>query len=199
MKKQIRAILTAHRTFRVRLLLPFVTTIDDLIESRVILDEVLGEPNVSNVSPQVGIMIEVPSVAMSIERFLPKVDFVCLGTNDLFQYFFAVNRDQDDLQKYNRFAHPAFLKMLAGVIASCVNHNKSLTVCGEMASDPAGCSLLAALGATHFSVPPDAIHFVRDTLSKLNVSELRAVLPILFELESADEVEEKMKGIGILI
>jgi phosphotransferase system enzyme I (PtsI) len=199
MKKQIRAILTAHRTFRVRLLLPFVTTIDDLIESRVILNEVLMEPDVSNVSPQIGIMIEVPSVAMSIELFLPKVDFVCLGTNDLIQYFFAVNRDQDDLQKYNRFAHPAFLKMLAGVIASCISKDKNLTVCGEMASDPIGCSLLAALGATNFSVPPDAIHIVRDTISKLNVLELRAVLPLLFEFESVDEVEKKMKEIGMSI
>jgi phosphoenolpyruvate-protein kinase (PTS system EI component) len=128
---------------------------------------------------------------------LPKVDFVCLGTNDLLQYFFAANRDQDDLQKYNRFTHPAFLKMLKEVISSCEKHGTHLTVCGEMASDPAGCCLLAALGATNLSVQPDAIHLVRDAISKLNVAALRTILPELFDLESADEVEQKIKIFGI--
>jgi phosphoenolpyruvate-protein kinase (PTS system EI component) len=142
-------------------------------------------------------MVEVPSVAMSIEHFLPKVDFVCLGTNDLIQYFFAVNRDQDDLQKYNRFTHPAFLKMLQNLIISCKNYGTHLTVCGEMASDSLGCSLLAALGATNFSVQPESIHNIREVISKLDVAVLRNVLPIIFQFESADGVEQKMKLLGI--
>jgi phosphoenolpyruvate-protein phosphotransferase len=197
MKKQIRAILAARGTFYVRLMLPFVTTVDDVIRSREIFEEVFAEMKITGDVPQVGIMIEVPSVALSIERFLPKVDFVCLGTNDLIQYFFAVNRDQAELQKYNRFTHPAFLKMLKEVIFYCQKHNKNLTVCGEMASDPAGSCLLAALGATNLSVQPDAVHHVRHTLLKLNVSALRNALPGFFDLDSADVVEQKMKTMGI--
>ncbi len=198
MKKQVRAILTARGAFRVRLLLPFVTTMYDLSKAREILEEVFAEMKISGDAPRVGIMIEVPSVALSIERFLTKIDFVCLGTNDLIQYFFAVNRDQADLQKYNRFTHPAFLKMLKDVIAACGNQGKELTVCGEMASDPAGCCLLAAMGATNLSIQPDTVHQVRDALSKLNVAALRTILPTLFDLESADEVEQKIKTIDIL-
>jgi phosphoenolpyruvate-protein kinase (PTS system EI component) len=197
MKKQIRAILAARGTFRARLLLPFITTVDDLLKSREILEEVLTEIKIVGDSPHLGIMIEVPSVALSLSRFLPKVDFVCLGTNDLIQYFFAVNRGQDDLQKYNRFTHPAFLKMLKEVIATCENHGKHLTVCGEMASDPVGCCLLAASGATNLSIQPDAIHHVRHAISKLNVAALRTILPTLFDLESADEVEQKTRMLGI--
>jgi len=197
MKKQVRAILTARGAFRVRLLLPFVTTIEDLLQARKILEEVFTEMKINGNAPRVGIMIEVPSVALSLSRFLPKVDFLCLGTNDLIQYLFAVNRDQADLQKYNRFTHPAFLKMLKDIIASCEDQGKELTVCGEMASDPAGCCLLAALGATNLSIQPDAVDHVRDALSKLNVTALRTILPTLLDLESADEVEQKIRAIGV--
>jgi phosphoenolpyruvate-protein kinase (PTS system EI component) len=197
MKKQARAILTSRGAFRIRLLLPFVTTIEDVLRAREILEEVFIEMKISRDATRIGIMVEVPSVALSLSRFLPKVDFVCLGTNDLIQYLFAVNRDQADLQKYNRFTHPAFLKMLKEVIASCGKQGKELTVCGEMASDPAGCCLLAALGATNLSIQPDAVHQVREALSKLNVAALRAILPTLFDLESADEVEQKIRSLGI--
>jgi phosphotransferase system enzyme I (PtsI) len=196
MKKQIRALLTARRTFSVRLLLPFITTVDDIVRARSVLEEVFSEMSITGNSLQVGIMVEIPSVAVSIERFLPKVDFVSLGTNDLLQYFFAANRDQADLQAYNRFTHPAFLKMLKGVIAACEHSNTHLTVCGEMASDPAGCCLLAALGATNLSVQPDSVHQVRLAISKCNVTALRAVLPELFALEGADEVEQKLQTLG---
>jgi phosphoenolpyruvate-protein phosphotransferase len=197
MKKQARAILTARGAFRIRLLLPFITTVEDLVRAREILEEVFIEMKIGGDATRIGIMVEVPSVALSLSCFLPKVDFVCLGTNDLIQYLFAVNRDQADLQKYNRFTHPAFLKMLKEVVASCENQGKELTVCGEMASDPVGCCLLAALGATNLSIQPDTVHQVREALSKLNVAALRAILPTLFDLESADEVEQKIRSLGI--
>ncbi len=197
MKKQIRVILTARGAFRVRILLPFITTLDDLLKAREIIEEVFVEMKIPGDAPRVGIMVEVPSVALSIERFLPKIDFVCLGTNDLIQYLFAVNRDQVELQKYNRFTHPVFLQMLEKVITACENHGTNLTACGEMASDPIGSRLLAALGATNLSVQPDALHHVRHALLKLNVASLRTVLPTLFALESADEVEQKIRGLGI--
>jgi phosphotransferase system enzyme I (PtsI) len=197
MKRQVRTILAARGGFRVRLLLPFITTVNDLVMARALIDEVLEEMKITNDLPHVGIMIEIPSVALSIERFLNKVDFVCLGTNDLIQYFFAVNRDQDDVQKYNRFTHPAFLKMLKDVISTCEKSGKHLTACGEMASHPAGCCLLAASGAQNLSVQPDAIHHVRHAISKLNAAALRTILPDLFDLESADEVERKILALGI--
>jgi phosphotransferase system enzyme I (PtsP) len=197
MRNQIRAILTSRRGFHVRLLLPFITVIEDLIKAREILEEVFVEMKITGEAPSVGIMVEIPSVALSIERFLPKVDFVCLGTNDLVQYLFAVNRNQSSLHRYNRFVHPALLQMLEKVIAACEKSGTNLTVCGEMASDPLGSCLLAALDARNISVQPDALHSVRQALSKLNVASLRTVLPTLFELEGANEVEKKIRMLGI--
>jgi phosphoenolpyruvate-protein phosphotransferase (PTS system enzyme I) len=197
MKKQLRAILTARGTFNVRILLPFITTMDDLLQARVILDEIFLEMKIGEDAPRVGIMIEVPSVALSIERFLPKVDFVCLGTNDLIQYLFAVNRDQADVQKYNRFTHPAFLQLLEKVITACNNYGTPFTVCGEMASDSLGICLLAALGATNFSIQTDALQNVRNALLQLTVATLRTELPALLTLESADDVERKIRSLGM--
>lgn len=195
MKKQVRAILSARGNFNIRLLLPFITTVDDFIKAREIIENVFKEMKIPGDLPQIGIMIEVPSVALSLSRFLPKVDFVSLGTNDLNQYFFAANRDQDDLQKYNRFTHPAFLELLNEVIAACENNGKQLTVCGEMASDPTGCCLLAALGAKNLSIQLDAVHHVRHAISKLSVAALRDILPSLFDLDGADEVEQIIQPI----
>ena len=197
MKKQVRALFNARGTFPIRLLLPFITTVDDVIKARAIIENVFSEMKIPGDLPQIGIMIEVPSVAMSLSRFLPKVDFVSLGTNDLNQYFFAANRDQDDLQKYNRFTHPAFLKLLREVIAVCDVHGKRLTVCGEMASDPLGCGLLMALGAKELSIQPDAIHQIRHAVSKLNVVALQKILPTLFDLDSADAVEHKIEALHL--
>jgi phosphoenolpyruvate-protein kinase (PTS system EI component) len=192
MKKQIRAILTARGSFNVRLLLPFITTVDDLSKARNIIEEVFTEMKISGNFPHIGIMIEVPSVALSIEKFLPKVDFVCLGTNDLIQFVFAVNRDQDELQQYNRFIHPVFLQIVKEVILTCKNNGKPLTICGEMASDPTGICLLVAMGATKLSAQPDALQRVSQAVSNLNTATLQTVLPELFGLDSADKVEQKM-------
>jgi phosphoenolpyruvate-protein kinase (PTS system EI component) len=192
MKKQIRAIFTARGAFNVRLLLPFVTTVDDLSKARKIIEGVFTEMKISGDFPHIGIMIEVPSVALSIEKFLPKVDFVCLGTNDLIQFIFAVNRDQDELQQYNRFVHPVFLEIVKEVILTCKNNGKPLTICGEMASDPTGSRLLVAMGATKLSVQPDALQRVSQAVSNLNAAALQTILPEIFDLESADKVEQKM-------
>jgi multiphosphoryl transfer protein len=197
MRKQVRAILTARGKFRVQLLLPFITTVEDLTMARTILNEVVAELNLTGNPPQVGIMVEIPSVALSIERFLPKVDFISLGTNDLLQYFFAVNREQAELRKYNRFSHPAFLKLLKSVIDACGNIGRHCTICGEMASDPAGCRLLAASGATFLSVQPNAVPIVRNAIAKLNATALRTILPVLYDLDSADDVEQTIKALGI--
>jgi phosphotransferase system enzyme I (PtsI) len=197
MKKQLRAIFAGNTTGSSRILLPLVTTLDDILESREIINEVLLEESSAGQTLELGIMVEVPSVAYSIEKFLPKVDFISLGTNDLIQYFFAANRDQFDLQKYNKFTHPAFLKMLSDILLVCNTSGKVLTVCGEMASDPVGCSLLAALGATHVSIQPDSIATVRQSLSVQNISRVQEILPTLFNYESAEEVEDKIKTFGI--
>ncbi len=197
MRRQIKAILSARCATRVKILIPFVTTLSDVIKTRQVIDEILLETNFVGSTPNLGIMIEVPSVALSLERYLPKVDFVCLGTNDLLQFFFAANRDQSVVQTYCKFTHPDFLNMLKNVITVCNNSGKHLVVCGEIASDPLGCSLLAALGATNVSIQPYAIHGVRNALAALDVASLQAALPQLLTLDSAEEVEDKLRSLGL--
>jgi len=193
LRKQIRAILIAGKNHNIRILIPFVTTVDDLLNTKAIIMDVINELSLFKDNVSIGVMIEVPSIALSIEQFLPHVNFVCLGTNDLIQYFFAANRDQFDLRNYCNFTHPTFLKMLQGILTTCKKHNVRITACGEMASDPLGCCLLASLGARFLSVHTEAVHLVRHSLSTLNLSQLRDLLPSIFALKSADSVDILLK------
>lgn len=194
LRDQIRAILIAGKDHNIRILLPFVTTVDDLLNTQAIIRDVINELSLFKDNVNIGVMIEVPSIALSIDQFLPYVNFVCLGTNDLIQYFFAANRDQYELRNYSKFTHPTFLKMLLGIFTTCKKHNVRITACGEMASDPLGCCLLAALGSRFLSVHTEAVHLVRHSLSTLNISQLRDLLPSIFALRSADAVDKLLKS-----
>lgn len=193
LRKQIRAILIAGKNRDIRILIPFVTTVDDLLNTQAIIRDEINDLSLFKDNISIGVMIEVPSIALSIDQFLPYVNFVCLGTNDLIQYFFAANRDQFELRNYCKFTHPTFLKMLSEILTTCNKHNVRITACGEMASDPLGCCLLASLGLRFLSVHPEAVHIVRHTLSTLNISRLRDMLPSIFTLKSADAVDKLLK------
>lgn len=199
MKRQIRAILIARGALHIKLLLPFITTVSDMTRAQDIIHEIFQELNLTGDYPAIGIMVEVPSVVLSLEQFLTKIDFVCLGTNDLLQYVFAANREQAGLSDYNSFMHPVFLKLLKGVIVACEKQNTSLTICGEMASDPIGCCLLAALGASSLSIQPNAVPSVHAAIEKIDISKLRDVLPFLYTMESAEEVEGMVRTMLVAI
>lgn len=111
LRKQVRSILHCAKPGATRILLPFVSIMEDLDKGLSIITEVLFEAGYTRESVEIGIMVEIPSVALCIEDFLAKVDFVNLGTNDLIQYFFAADREQNNISKYNRFTHPACIKM----------------------------------------------------------------------------------------
>ena len=192
MKNQIRSILAAHGPGKLPLILPFISVTEDLSSAKAVISEVLSEMHFPGDSVELGIMVEVPSVALALDQFLKEVDFVNLGTNDLIQYLFAANRDQHELRTYCRFTHPAFLRMLSDIVVACEKHGKPLTACGEMASHPLGCCLLAALGVRRLSVPPGSIPRVRQAISKIKLSELRDKVPGLLSFRSANEVEQQL-------
>jgi phosphotransferase system enzyme I (PtsI) len=197
MRKQICNILRSRQATNVRLLLPFISTMGDLDDAQTVISQVLAEMQLAGDSLEVGMMVEIPSVALSIEQFLQKVAFVNLGTNDLIQYFFAANRDQYDLKRYNRFSHPAFLKLLSSIVLACERRGKQLIACGAMASHPLGSSLLLALGVRCLSVQPDAISQIHQSVTKLKLGELRTALSTLDDLERADEVEQRLHSLGL--
>jgi phosphoenolpyruvate-protein phosphotransferase (PTS system enzyme I) len=198
MKKQIRSILASYQAGKLHLILPFIATIDDVNTAREIIFTVFEEVGIPENSIKIGIMVEIPSVALSIEKFLPKVDFINLGTNDLIQYFFAVNRDQPELNRYNRFTHPAFIKMLKGIIMECEKQKKMVIACGEMSSHPLGSALLISLGVNHISVQPELISQIYKTLTNSKLADLQKSIPEIINFEKAEDVELKLRFLNFM-
>jgi phosphoenolpyruvate-protein phosphotransferase (PTS system enzyme I) len=169
----LRAIVRAAQTGPVRLLVPFVTTVEDVVKTLSLLSRLCTEEKTARDRFRIGIMVEIPAVALYPHCFFPFVDFINIGTNDLVQYLFAADRAEGAVEPYRQNRHPAVFRILAHCIAAAEKHKKEVTLCGEIASDPAIAPLLAGLGATRFSMPPSAIPAMRDAMSRSSMAILK--------------------------
>ena len=169
----LRAIVRAAQAGPIRLLVPFVTLPEEVMKTLALLERLCGEEKTACERFQVGIMVEIPAVALYPHCFFPYVDFINIGTNDLIQYIFAADRADGAVEPYRQNMHPAVLRILASCIAAAQKHKKEVALCGEIASDPALAPLLAGLGATRFSMPPDAIPAMRDAMARSSMSILK--------------------------
>lgn len=153
---QLRAILRAGATGRVRLLVPMLSWITeaDIVLSYVRrAQEELKDRGVKYAENiQIGGMVEVPSAALCLKQFLKRLDFVSVGTNDLIQYLLAVDREDPDVGYLYDPLHPAVLSMLYNCINTAHRAGKEISVCGEAAADPVFAFLLLGMGLRHFSM-----------------------------------------------
>ena len=139
-----------------------------------------------------GIMIEIPSTVLQIEGFLFESDFICLGTNDLIQYLFAIDRGNERVASYHQPYHPAFLQALKHVADAAYKVGKSVTVCGEMAADPKAVALLLGLGLTSLSIAPGAADDVREALAKLSYLKCKSLARRALQMSTAEEVRKEI-------
>jgi phosphotransferase system enzyme I (PtsI) len=123
-----------------------------------------------------GMMIEVPAAAISINDMLPLVDFVSIGSNDLVQYLMAADRDNPKVSHLCQPLAPPVLRVLSNVIKACQKANKPVTLCGEMAGQPRAFLLLFAMGLRSFSMSPAFIPSMKELALHLTVAEARAIL-----------------------
>lgn len=173
---QLRAILRAAVGCQVDILLPMVTTVDDILQVKKILEDVKDELCEENIpfsdDVRLGAMIEVPAAAISVGDILAEVDFVNVGTNDLLQYFVAADRDNDAVLRYENFENKAFLWLLGFIVerAAELGKEKSVTICGEGASHPELVPLLLSLGFRSLSITPTAAHSVRNAIARIDLN-----------------------------
>jgi phosphoenolpyruvate-protein kinase (PTS system EI component) len=139
-------------------------------------------------------MIEIPSTVIQIEAFLAESDFLCLGTNDLIQYLFAIDRGNERVAAYHHPYHPAFLHALKRVSDAAHAAGKPVTVCGEMAGDPVALSLLLGLGLTSLSIAPGSADGVRAALDRVNMPDCRDLVVRLLVLSTADEIRSEAEA-----
>ena len=197
-KEHLRAILRAAIFGKLKLNFPMVTTIDELVALKKILNEVETELSQEKIEYstdyKVGIMIEVPAVAIGIRRLIKHVDFMSIGSNDLQQYAFAVDRTNPDLTHLSNSLHPVFLEMLRNIGYKFSQFpDKGLAICGEMAGNPMAALLLIGAGIRDLSMSPRSIPEIRKIIQKFSLAECRAMLNQAIEFESPDEVEAYMK------
>jgi phosphoenolpyruvate-protein phosphotransferase (PTS system enzyme I) len=174
---QLRAILRAAAYGPVRILVPMVMARQELAEVRKLLREcrlsLFDDGLAFGDRVQLGGMIEVPAAAMALSSLRDAVDFLSIGTNDLVQYLLAVDRNNDAVAAMYSPLHPAVLRVLHEVLGSGRRWQLPVTVCGEIAGDPAYTRLLLALGLTQFSLHPSSLLEVRRAVRDCDFAALR--------------------------
>ena len=173
---QARAVLRAAQGCHVDILIPMVTTADDIREVKHLLEEVKkelrdqGTPFSGEV--RLGAMIEVPAAAIGIGEILAEVDFANVGTNDLLQYFVAADRDNEAVLGYEDFENKAFLWLLRFIVerAAELGQENEVTICGEIASNPQLVPLLLELGFRSLSITPTSAQTVRNAIAETDLS-----------------------------
>jgi phosphotransferase system enzyme I (PtsI) len=174
LRTQIRALLRARATSDVRLMLPLVTQVEEVLRTREILDESiaaldkLGTPIGADLP--VGVMIETPAAAMMVEQLAECSDFISVGTNDLTQYTLAVDRGNARLADRFTPLHPAVVRLLKRIVDCGVCHGIDVSVCGEMASEPLCTLLLLGLGYRVLSASPGALPLLRWIVRQIDIS-----------------------------
>ena len=191
LRTQLRALVRASEHGPLRVMFPFVTAVEEVRQARALLTEVMaGLSHLDRNQLKVGAMIEVPSAALAADLLAPEVDFFTIGTNDLIQYCLAVDRTDDRVSDLYEPLHPAVLRLIRLVRRAATRHHIPVSLCGEMASDPALVGLLVGLGLTEFSMTPAAIPIVRQVVMELNAGEARRLAGHVLRLPTAAEIEQ---------
>jgi phosphotransferase system enzyme I (PtsI) len=190
---QLRAILRAAFYGDVRVLFPMISTYDELMAAKAALRQTMADLDQAGIpfkrDVAVGVMIEVPSLAIMADMIAPEVDFFSIGTNDLIQYSMAVDRSNKDVAQLYNPLHPAILRMLKIVSAAAQKHAIPLFMCGEMAGDPFNLPILLGLGIDELSMNPQTIPMAKNTIRALAVADTQSFLEEVLKQTTASEVE----------
>jgi phosphotransferase system enzyme I (PtsI) len=192
-KTQLRALLRASNHGVLRIIFPFVSGVEELRNARAVLREALGELRAEGTAPTeeppVGVMIEIPSAAMTSDLLAREAAFLSVGTNDLTQYTLAVDRSDAGVSQLYEPLHPGLLRLLRVVARAGRRAGIQVSVCGEMASEPVIIPLLLGLGLTDLSMNPVAIPAARTVITGTSAAEARQLAAAVMRLTTPQEVE----------
>lgn len=195
-KTQLRAILRASAFGNVAIMLPMISSIEELRDAKKIIQDVKKELSTENIpfkeEIEVGIMIEIPSAAIMAEELAKECDFFSIGTNDLIQYTIAVERGNEKIANlYTKF-HPAVIRLIKAAIDGAHKNHILCGMCGEAASDPFFIPLLVGLGLDEFSMNASKILKARKLIRELDFEECKKLAEEVLNLSSAEEVRLKL-------
>ncbi|MFW6160813.1 MAG: phosphoenolpyruvate--protein phosphotransferase [Acidobacteriota bacterium] len=191
---QLRSILKASVKKNVRILIPMITEIEEIEEVKWMLREVKRDLEKKGINYDknipLGIMIEVPAAAALADLFVKEVDYISIGTNDLIQYYLAVDRSNELVSYLYKPLHPAVLRLIHFIIRTVQKEGKEITVCGEMAADPLAAIILLGFGLRKFSMNPIFIPRIKKVLRSVEYSQVKELVTKAITLKTAQEIEE---------
>lgn len=195
---QLRALLRAARhgfQGQLRIMFPFVSSVEQLREARRMVKEAaadLARRGATVPEVPIGVVIEIPAAAYTADLLAREVDFFTIGTNDLIQYCLAVDRADERVSRLYEPLHPAILRVIVMVRRAAARQRIPVSLCGEMASDPALLTLLVGLGLTEFSMTPAAIPAAKQVLAEVRSDDLRALARRILKLATVEEIEREL-------
>ncbi|NIC08044.1 phosphoenolpyruvate--protein phosphotransferase [Billgrantia bachuensis] len=192
METQLRALLRVEPLESLRIMLPMVSEVAELVEVRRRLDSVARRLGLAE-RPQLGVMVEVPSAALCAASLAEEADFLSIGTNDLTQYTLAMDREDPDLAARADVLHPAVLRLIKATVEGSAGRCP-VGVCGAAAGDPLASLVLVALGVDELSVEPARVPAVKAAIRRLDIGRLAAELPALLSLADAAAVRERLSA-----
>lgn len=191
---QLRAILRVSTLGPVQVMFPLVATLEQLRQARTVLDQVMHELRQEGIdhNPEipVGMMVEVPSAVMVIDRLLEEVDFISIGTNDLIQYTLAVDRSNKDVADLYQASDPGVLRLIERSIQAANEAQVPATVCGQMSGMPTHIPLLLGMGLRGFSVPPSSIPEVKRICRSVTVAQCKEIADQAMSLDDVQQINQ---------
>ena len=167
---QLRALVGSAAGSELRVMLPMVSTVDEVLAVRARLDGILATVDEQPASVSLGVMIEVPAAAIVADGLAEVADFFSIGTNDLVQYTLAADRVNPSLAELATPLQPGVIRLIAGVVSAARARGRHVAVCGEAAADPEMIPLLAGLGVDELSVAPGSLAVVGRQVAGLRLT-----------------------------
>ncbi len=200
-RSQVRAILRAAVVGKCELMYPMVTTLEELRECKAFVRECKRELTEEGIPfrhdiPE-GVMIEIPAAALQAEKFAQECDFFSIGTNDLVQYTFAVDRGNESVAHLYQPLNPVILSMIRNVVRAARRYDRPVCVCGEMASDPLAALLLVGMGIRKLSMSANLIPRVKELICRIAYFDMQRLLDTMWrdEIQTATEVAERCRSV----
>lgn len=184
---QIRAILKVKPLMLVKIMIPMIGEVDEVIKVRALIEEEMQKQGIKD-KVEIGTMIEVPSAALIADKIAKYVDFFSIGTNDLAQYTLAMDRGNSNLTSRLKNLNPALLKLIKMTVDGGANHSKPVAVCGAMASEIQSVPILIGLGITELSTSMKSIADVKALVRTLSYAKCVEAANKALDMETSEEV-----------
>jgi phosphotransferase system enzyme I (PtsI) len=197
-RTQLRAVLRASAVGQVKILFPLISTLLEFRKAKMVLTDVMEDLEEHGVdfdrNLQVGMMVEVPSAVMMIDRFVEEVDFLSIGTNDLIQYTLAVDRSNKDVIPLYNASDPSVLRLIRMTIDAANRKSIPVNLCGQMSGNPVYTMLLLGLGLRQFSFAPAVVPEIKFVCRKVSIGQCEELANRVMTMENARDIEVLLRG-----